>query len=163
MNRLEEHLAAYRYNRWAMERTFDATAAIDPALLDRATGSSFPSIAKTLRHIQQSEWVWLRRWKGASPRELPDGWDHLPLPGIRREWEAVDAERAEFLEGLEEGDLDRELDYANFAGEPRRHPLWRLLRHVVNHTSYHRGQVVTMLRQAGADGVGTDMVRFFEA
>lgn len=162
MNRLEEHLAAYRFNRWAMERTFDAAASIDPALLDRDTGSSFPSIAETLRHIHQSEWVWLRRWKGASPRALPDGWDDLPLPGIRMEWEAVDAERNEFLEGLGEDDLDAELDYTNTAGEPRCHALWQLLRHVVNHTTYHRGQVVTMLRQAGADGVGTDMVRFFE-
>jgi uncharacterized damage-inducible protein DinB len=162
MNRLDEHLAAYRFNRWAMERTFDACAAVDPELLDRDTGSSFPSIAETLRHIHQSEWVWLRRWHGTSPLELPEGWETLPLPGIRREWEAVDDERADFLEGLAESDLDRKLDYSSFAGEPRRHRLWQLLRHVVNHTSYHRGQVVAMLRQAGAEGVATDMVRFFE-
>jgi uncharacterized damage-inducible protein DinB len=162
MTRLEEHRAAYRFNRWAMERTFDAAAAVDPVVLDRDTGSSYPSIAETLRHIHQAEWIWLRRWTGTSPVELPEGWESLPLPGIRREWEAVDEERKEFLDGLEEADLDRELEYGNFAGEPRRHPLWQLLRHVVNHTSYHRGQVVAMLRQAGADGVGTDMVRFFE-
>ncbi|HUG00981.1 MAG TPA: DinB family protein [Longimicrobiales bacterium] len=163
MNRLEEHRAAYRYNRWAMDRTFDAVAVLDPALLDQDLGSSFPTLAETLRHIQQSEWVWLRRWKGTSPHELPEGWESLPLPGIRREWEAVDAERAEFLERLEERDLDRELDYSSFAGEPRRHPLWQLLRHVVNHSSYHRGQVVTMLRQLGEEAVGTDMVRFFDS
>jgi uncharacterized damage-inducible protein DinB len=162
MNRLDEHLAAYRFNRWAMERTFDACAAVDPELLDRDTGSSFPSIAETLRHILHSEWIWLRRWQGTSPLELPEGGETLPLPGIRREWEAVDDERAEFLEGLGESDLDRKLDYASFAGEPRRHRLWQILRHVVNHTSYHRGQVVAMLRQAGAEGVATDMVRFFE-
>ena len=162
MTRLEEHLAAFRFNRWAMERTFDAAAAVAPASIDRDTGSSYPSIRRTLVHIVASEWIWLSRWTGTSPAAMPEGWAGLPLPGIRREWEAVDAERAEFLEALGEDDLDRLLVYENTAGEPRRHELWQLLRHVVNHSSYHRGQVVTMLRQAGAEGVTTDMVRFFE-
>ncbi len=163
MNRLEEHLSAYRFNRWAMARTFDAVAALDPARLDQDLGSSYPTLAETLRHILQAEWVWLSRWKGTSPHELPDGWENLPLPGIRREWEAMDAERAEFLDGLTEADMDVPIEYSDWAGNRRRHAFWQLLRHVVNHTSYHRGQVVTMLRQLGEEAVGTDMVRFFDS
>lgn len=162
MNRLDEHLAAYRYDRWAMERTFDAAAAVDPARLDEDLGSSFGSVRETLLHVVASEWIWLRRWKGTSPAGMPEDWVSLPLAGIRREWEAVDAERTEFLEALGEDDLDAELDYTNTAGEPRCHALWQLLRHVVNHSSYHRGQVTTMLRQSGAEATGTDMVRFFD-
>lgn len=38
---------------------------------------------------------------------------------------------------------------------------WQLLRHVVNHSTYHRGRVVTMLRQLGAGTVSTDLVLFY--
>jgi uncharacterized damage-inducible protein DinB len=42
-----------------------------------------------------------------------------------------------------------------------RNPLWQALQHLVNHGSYHRGQVTTMLRQVGAGPVSTDLIVFY--
>ena len=40
-------------------------------------------------------------------------------------------------------------------------PLWQLLQHVANHSTYHRGQITTMLRQLGAKATSTDLIIFY--
>ena len=55
-----------------------------------------------------------------------------------------------YLSGLQEGTLDHPLSYMNLKGERWTYPLWQTLLHVVNHQTYHRGQITTLLRQLGA-------------
>lgn len=160
MNRLAEHRVAWRYNTWANQRTLDAAALLSEEALGRDLKSSFPSVRRTLIHILASEWIWLRRWKGESPADMPAEWEALDLNGITEAWRAVDAERTHWIGQLTEGDLDRVIEYRNTRGEKCARPIWQMLRHVVNHSSYHRGQVTTMLRQLGATAVSTDFVWF---
>jgi uncharacterized damage-inducible protein DinB len=161
MDRLGEHLEAWRYNRWANDRILDAAGALTDEAFGRDMGSSFPSVRETLVHVMGAEWIWLRRWKGESPREMPSGWSTLDRPALRAAWHALDAERADWLALLAEADLDRVVDYHNTKGEPHRRRIWQMMRHVVNHSSYHRGQVTTMLRQLGAPAISTDLVYYF--
>jgi uncharacterized damage-inducible protein DinB len=160
MDRLGEHREAFRYNRWANQRTLGAAATLSDDDLDRDTRSSFPSVRRTLVHILASEWIWLRRWKGESPTDTPAGWQALDLMGIRSAWDSIEVERDQWLSTLSESDLDRVIEYRNTRGEPHERTVWLMLRHVVNHSSYHRGQVTTMLRQLGASAASTDLVYF---
>lgn len=162
MDRLGEHLEAYRYNRWANERTFDTVAALPEEPFRRDLGSSFPSVQRTLVHILAAEWIWLRRWKGTSPADMPADWQTLDLNGIRAEWSRVDEERNGWLRSLSTADLDRTIAYSNIEGEPFERPLWQMLRHVVNHSTYHRGQITTLLRQLGTPATTTDFIYFFD-
>ena len=57
--------------------------------------------------------------------------------------------------------LQAPLQFSDMAGNPYSEPLVQLLQHLVNHGSYHRGQVITMLRQAGGETVALDMLFFF--
>lgn len=150
----------YRYNAWANRRILTAVEGLTPGEVDRDLGSSFPSILTTLAHMASAEWIWLRRWKGTSPRGIPGDWDLTTLQALSDRWGEVEAELREFVEALGPGDLARTLVYRNTAGVEFSAPLRQLLRHVVNHSTYHRGQVVTMLRQLGAQGVSTDLVQF---
>jgi len=52
------------------------------------------------------------------------------------------------------------IKYRNTAGTPFEGPLWPMLQHVVNHSSYHRGQIATLLRQLGAKPMATDLIVF---
>jgi uncharacterized damage-inducible protein DinB len=52
--------------------------------------------------------------------------------------------------------------YQNLKGETWRYPLWQQMHHVVNHSTYHRGQVVTMLRQLGAAAPATDLLVYYD-
>lgn len=153
----------YQYNTWANGRVFDATAALPPEAFLRDLGNSFPSIRDTLVHIVGAEWVWLERWHGNSPPRLPPGSDFSSHDAVRARWAEVERDQARYLAALTEDILAREVAYTNLKGQPFRYPLWQQLLHVVNHSTYHRGQVTTMLRQLGARPVSTDLLVFYDS
>jgi len=157
---LGEILDLYAYNRWANARTLDATAALADEDYLRELGSSFPSIRDTLEHVLAAEWIWLSRWRGVSPARLRSDWNPVLHHALRSRWSAFEADQAEFLARLTEERLLEAIPYRQMSGEEFSDPLWRLMRHVVNHSTYHRGQVTTMLRQLGADAASTDLVVF---
>jgi len=66
----------------------------------------------------------------------------------------------EYVTGLGPADLDRIVEFSR-AGKQTSGPLWTMLQHVANHSTYHRGQITTMLRQLGARAVGTDLIAFY--
>lgn len=163
MSRLTEIQELYHYNRWANARVLDAASSLSGDQLVQDLGSSFPSVKDTLVHILAAEWVWLSRWKGVSPRGLPEGWPKSTLEELCARWAAVEEEQREFLAGLDEARLDTVVAYSTIDGQAFASPLWQMLRHVVNHSSYHRGQVITMLRQLGAEGCATDLILFYRS
>lgn len=150
----------YAYNLWANLRAMDACRPLSSEELHRDLGSSFPTLIGTLAHILAAEWIWLERWSGRSPAGLPDDWDLSTLEAIRWRWNEVETRRAELLASLTDDDLERPLEYRNTRGDPFTAPLGQLSSHVINHSTYHRGQVATMLRQLGHPAPQTDLVLY---
>ena len=157
---LQDIAALYEYNRWANGRTLDAVEKLDPTAFLKNLGNSFASVHATLVHIAGAEWIWLQRWHGESPSKLPTG-DFPTVASLREQFQALHREREKFLAGISEERLQQSFDYRDLAGNPMRLLLVQSLQHVVNHGTYHRGQVTTMLRQLGATPIGTDMSRFY--
>lgn len=153
----------YDYNRWANARTLEAVAAVSPEDFTREVGGSFASLQGTLAHICGAEWVWLERIRGSTPRSLPFAAELADVAAIRRRWQDVESRQRELLDSLDANRLRESVSYVNFAGEANAYPLWQVLAHVVNHSTYHRGQVTTLLRQLGAKPVSTDLLRFYDA
>lgn len=161
MRRIDEIRELYRYNGWANARTRRAVAVLSEAEFRRDLKSSYPSIRDTLLHIMASEWVWLSRWQGSSPTGMPAGWDEYTHAQIEAEWAGIESAQLEFVGRLSDSDVDRVVHYTNLRGESFSQPLGQLLRHMVNHSTYHRGQITTMLRQLGHSAVATDLVVFY--
>jgi uncharacterized damage-inducible protein DinB len=155
---MDEIRDLYAYNRWANRRIRAAAAALSAAERQRDLGSSFPSVQATLTHVLGAEWIWLERWNGRSPAGFPADWDLADWAALERRWDDVERAQASFVGDLSEADLLRPVDYRTIDGTPYAAPLGQLLRHVVNHSTYHRGQVVTMLRQLGRPAPDTDLV-----
>jgi uncharacterized damage-inducible protein DinB len=150
----------FAYNEWANARLLGVVSDLSDEQFTRELASSFPSIRDTFSHIVAVEWVWLRRWKGESPSAVPD-WATTPSPQIlRKKLSEVEIERSTFLESLGEHDLQQTITYRNLKGEEWRYLLADLLLHLVNHSTYHRGQIATMLRQVGATPLPTDLLIF---
>lgn len=150
----------FAFNEWANARVFRAASELSPEQFTRHVTSSFPSIRDTLSHIVAAEWLWLRRWKAESPSSAPD-WSVAPdLMTLQRALGDVEAERRAFLKSLRDQDLTQELVYRNLSGEEFRKVLGGLLTHLVNHSTYHRGQITTLFRQVGADPPATDFLLF---
>lgn len=156
---IEEVRNLYAYNSWANRRVLEACAALPPAQFTQDLHSSFPSVRDTLSHIMLAEWLWLERWNGRSAG-FPSS-DFRDFSSIRTHWNKVEADLNAFIEELSTEDLDRVVDYRNTKGHPFSSIMWQMLQHVVNHGTYHRGQVVAMLRQLGATPVATDLIAFY--
>ncbi len=158
--RTSEARELFAYTAWANGLVFGAASELSEDQLRDAVASSFPSVAGTLAHIVGAEWVWLRRWVGESPGGYPDWVTRPVLAELKARLSAVESERETFLGGLSDGNLDRVVSYRTLRGQASSDPLGSLMRHVVNHSTYHRGQVATQLRQLGLKPPGTDLVIF---
>jgi len=134
------------YNYWARDRQLQACAALSPEQFLRPLGASFSSVRDTLAHLVAVEWIWLERWRGRSPQALLAAEEFPTLAAISERWSAVERELRAFLGGLSDDALERTFTYVNSKGETWTYLLWRAVFHVLNHQSYHRGQVTTQLR-----------------
>jgi uncharacterized damage-inducible protein DinB len=157
---LESFRELYQYNRWANARSLEASAAVSAADFTKEVGGSFASLRGTLAHMYGADWIWLERWKGISPRQLPFSLEFPDVASIRSRWEIVENERQAFLDALAPGRLEEVISYVNLQGQTFAYPLRRMLQHVVNHGTYHRGQIATLLRQLGAAPLSTDLLLY---
>ena len=151
----------FQYNLWADLRTLDACSALTSEQFTRNLGSSFSSVRDTLVHLYGAEWVWNERIQGRSPTALVSGAGFPDLATVRAKLEEMDRYYIEFVSKLTPEDLNRTMHYKSFAGDPFSNPLWQSLHQLTNHASYHRGQVVTMLRQLGVKAVSTDLIGYY--
>ncbi len=157
----EEIGLLYDFNAWANHRSMEAASALTPEQFTKPLGSSFSSVRDTLAHICGAEWIWLERFQGRSPSSLPDASQFADVPSLRAHWDELETRLLKFVHGLTQQDLDRVLEYKTLKFGVYQNPLWQSLQHVVNHGSYHRGQVTTMLRQHGAQPILTDLMHFY--
>jgi uncharacterized damage-inducible protein DinB len=150
----------FDYNRWATLRLLDAAGYLSHEELTRDLRNSFPSVLATLVHGLGAEWVWLERWNGRSPTAFPDAAPLDSISALGARWDALWSDQQRFISALRDADVSREIRYKLFNGAEDARPLGDLVRHVINHATYHRGQVVTMLRQLGKTPPSTDFIRF---
>ena len=157
---LQEVSSHFAYNHWANDRTFSAAAGLTTDQLNRPLGSSFSSIRDTLAHLVAGEWVWLQRWLGVSPTAFPEWQPASDLPALVARFAQIDADRAAFLATLTDDDLVQPVAFRLLSGQQDVLPLIAQMLHIVNHSTYHRGQVAGMMRQVGGTPVSTDLIAY---
>jgi uncharacterized damage-inducible protein DinB len=148
----------FAYNYWARDRQLEACATLTPEQFQRPLAGSFSSLQDTLAHLVGAEWVWLERWNGRSPRTLPAAEELPNVAAITTLWVAVEQGTREYMAGLNDETLARPLTYRNFTGQAWTYPLWRSLLHLVNHQTYHRGQVTMLMRELGKRPAPVDLL-----
>ncbi len=152
----------YDYNYWATGRLLGVVSSLSHDQFAKDLGSSHGGIQGTLVHSMGAEELWLKRWKGESPAALRSVADIPTVDALRDAWKIVERDMKEFCSSLRtQEDAERIVQYRDLKGNPYSQPLDHLMQHLVNHSTYHRGQVVTMLRQSGVKPVNTDLVGFF--
>jgi len=157
----EELAVLYEYNAWANRRVLQAANALSKEQFTKPLGSSFSSVRDTLGHIFGVEWLWLERFQGRSPSAIPDASRFQEVESLRKSWAEFEPSLLKFVRGLTQDDLERVMEYETMKFGVYSNPLWQSMLHLVNHGTYHRGQVTTMLRQLGAEPVLTDLMHFY--
>ena len=156
----QEMRLLFEYNAWANHRSLEAASALTDEQFTRSLGNSFSSVRDTLAHMCGAEWMWLERFHGRSPSGFPDIKRFATFAELQKHWSAQEQELLSYVNGLTQEDLDRVVEYKTITSGVFRNALSQALQHVVNHGTYHRGQVTTLLRQLGAAPLGTDLIYF---
>lgn len=150
MNTRDVHIL-FTYNQWANRRLLAAASHLAPADFTRDLGASFGSVRGTLLHILWGERRWLQFWLDGSfiPDAVPDEFPDTAT--LETQWSNLDEDRLAFAANLSDSHL---ADHLNVRGQE--FTLGELIQHIVNHSTYHRGQVVLLLRQLGQTPPATD-------
>jgi len=146
------------YTVWANHRAMRAAATLSLEDFKRDLGSSHGGVRGTLVHTMSAEWIWLERWKGVSPTRALDEGEFADVMAVRERWTVVEDHRASWFAALRESALGETIRYSALDKRSFEGPLWKLVQHVANHSTYHRGQVVTLLRILGAKAPSSDLV-----
>ena len=150
------------FNTWANGRVCDWLDKISDEQWKQPLISSFNSIYETILHVAGSEKVWLERLQRKSNPEMFSGAFTGSKAELLATWKNLSLDFKNLIEQMSEDQFQQNLLYKNTKGIEYNQPYYQLLAHVFNHSTYHRGQVVTMLRQVGFTDVNsTDMTTYF--
>jgi uncharacterized damage-inducible protein DinB len=151
----------FEYTVWANHKILRIAATITVDDFKRDLKTSHGGVRGTLAHTMSAEWVWLERWKGVSPTKMFDEGEFADIVALRDRWAVIEEHRESWLASLRPDAMAASIRYRNLQGQEFETVLWQMVQHTVNHSTYHRGQVVTLLRQLGAKVVSTDMIAWF--
>jgi uncharacterized damage-inducible protein DinB len=169
---LDNYRLLARYNRWMNQRLYAACEPLGDAERKRLRGAFFGSIHHTLTHLVLADKMWLHRFAlqetafAALPTAalaLPEGSDytsdlHPDWQDLRQTRDTLDEMIEQWVGQMTPDFLTSTMVYANTKGVQRAHPAWQALTHFFNHQTHHRGQVTTLLMQAGVDVGVTDLI-----
>lgn len=153
-------LELLEFHTWATLRALNTVDGLSSEQLHHDLGSSFPSVFETLLHTYGADRAWLGRLEGQTPTR-PNPKDYPDLLALKTAWESTLECWPEVVAALE--DPQKMIAYHSYDGDPFSSKLEDIVRHAVNHGTYHRGQVTTLLRQLGAKAVSSDMIGFFRS
>lgn len=137
------------YNLWANKRITDAILNMDEGLHQQVVKSSFPNLYATVLHMWDVESAWLQRIHGHEKIMMPSKNFN---PNMKEAVNGLLSQSQDWINhmgGITNDMLHEVVSYTNMAGQPFQQPLFQLVHHLFNHQTYHRGQLVTMMRELG--------------
>jgi len=145
------------YNIWSHQRVCDAILILPEEKQIAEIPSSFNSLQRTLLHMWDAESIWWQRMKMMEHTIRPsDNFKGVTRDAVNglisqsRLWEGWVANAGDHV-------LEHVFQYQNNKREVCKMPIYQMLTHVFNHGTYHRGQLINMLRQLGVEKIpGTD-------
>lgn len=144
------------YNHWANRRLMEHC---DRPLMLLKVPSSFNTLAKTWLHIWDAQVIWMERLQGSTPVKMPSSRQDMAPNMIPIALHNSDQEWISWLENQSDESLRERYDYQTTRGNSYRQARWETVMHCMNHSTYHRGQIVTMLHHLSQRNIpATDFV-----
>ncbi|MFA6457332.1 MAG: DinB family protein [Bacteroidota bacterium] len=151
----------FQFNAWANAGTLKAVDSLPEEKLYVDLKNSFGSIHGTLVHLCGAEDIWLQRMSGADPGVFMKKDMYPTYASVKTKWNEVEAGWKKYIGTVTDTELTRTMTFHNLKGEQVTQLVWQSLQHLVNHSTYHRGQITTLVRQSGGTPVGTDLIAYY--
>lgn len=150
------------YTNWADNKAMNWLDQISDEQWEQVIVSSFSSIRQTTIHIASAQKIWIDFWnKAPDPVYLS-----AEFKGTKNDlieiWKKASAGLKDFIETCPEEDYSRPVTFRYPSGREGQMEFQQTFAHMVNHSTYHRGQLVTLLRQAGFTELSsTDLATYY--
>lgn len=149
------------YNLWANQLITSFIKEAGDNAFDLIQSGSFPTIRGTLDHISGAEKIWLLRLQGTSLNEWPSSEAEGNMTERCNQLISVSESFAGFTKEADDNFFNEILSYKNLKGDSFTGNVSDILAHVMNHSTFHRGQIVNLLRGAGFTNLkSTDFITF---
>ncbi len=137
------------YNVWANKRIIEILQNHSEDILDKTIDSSFQSIRKTIYHIWDAQVIWLNRLQGISLNTWPSMEYDDAFAGYDIYFIQQSFDFQKFIETRGDGFFESTCFYKTLNGTNHQTKHWQIILHAMNHSTYHRGQLITMFRMLG--------------
>jgi uncharacterized damage-inducible protein DinB len=145
---MKELLLQYAaYNIWANGLITDSISNLDAETQNKEVPSSFPSLFKTVIHMWDAESIWWQRMKLQERIIRPSDNFAGDFNDLSQQLLHQNKQWHDWINNAQEHMLQHVFMYQNSKREQFKQPLFQMLLHIFNHGSYHRGQIVTIMRQ----------------
>ena len=149
------------YTIWANRKIIECINNLSNDQINREISSSFSSVFKTVLHMLDAEAIWWQRVKLVEHIERPGDGFTGSFEELSKKLEAQSKLWEEWVANASDNQLNHVFAYQNTKKEQFKQPVYEMLLHIFNHNTYHRGQLVTMLRQLGVEKIPpTDFIVF---
>jgi uncharacterized damage-inducible protein DinB len=152
----------FKYNQWANGKILEAASHVSPEQFLADGAYPHGGLRGTLVHILFAEWIWRSRWQGSSPtvRFRPD--EFPTFESLKTRWLQEEQSLMQFVEELNDEQLNRPFPYKTTKGVPQESILWHAMLHVLNHGTQHRAEAAAMLTDFGCSPGDVDMIYFLQ-
>lgn len=159
---MKELLVSYAsYNYWANQEITKKILSLSPEQQQFEVKSSFSSLQATIIHLWDAESIWWQRMKLHENIIVPSLTFH---PSMQEAVNGLMQQSKDWMEWLQQASqlqLEHVFAYQNSKKEQFKQPMWQMLMHMFNHGTYHRGQMVTIMRQLGEEKLPpTDYIHY---
>jgi len=152
----------FRFVRWGDDQVLAAAGTLSTEEYLKPRGFSHGSIHKLLVHMMASQWTWLSRFRGTPVKRSEDDREYPTLESIRLRWPILHDDWEAFLKAQTADSLTKLYSHSDFSGNSHTLRLGRLVQHVLDHCTYHRGQFNSMLKMAGGKPLNLSLYPFYE-
>ena len=157
---LQDAKQLHAYMAWADNRIFEALAQIPAGQYMEDLKSSHGGIHGTLVHLVGAQKMWVSRWLGAPDARYLSATDVPTLKDLKAVWEKTGFETAKFFGSITDKKLSDSITWTLSGGQSNTQTIAQTLQHVVDHSTFHRGQVVAMMRQQGIKPPPTGLIGY---
>ena len=149
---MKELLKQYAtYNIWASQRIFGIILSLPEEKQMIEVPSSFNSLYKTVLHMLDAENIWWQRMKLSERIVVPSENFSGKMKDLSDTLLQQSKQWEEWIVASSDLSIEHVFQYQTLQGEQFKQPTWQMLLHVFNHGTYHRGQLINILRQLGVE------------